>query len=85
MSYNIAVIGTGYVGLVSGACFASTGNKVICVDIDESKVEKMKRGAVMPEIIGSGRLPRRGVGDKPTRPACAFAKTRLCGIQCRRG
>ena len=43
---NIAVIGTGYVGLVSGTCFAETGNHVICVDIDADKVERMKNGEV---------------------------------------
>lgn len=43
---NIAVIGTGYVGLVSGTCFAETGNHVTCVDIDEAKVERMKGGEV---------------------------------------
>ncbi len=43
---KIAVIGTGYVGLVTGTCFAETGNQVICVDIDEKKVEKMKNGIV---------------------------------------
>lgn len=43
---NIAVIGTGYVGLVTGTCFAETGNQVICVDIDEKKVEKMRNGEV---------------------------------------
>jgi UDPglucose 6-dehydrogenase len=43
---NITVIGTGYVGLVTGTCFAETGNKVICVDIDESKVDKMRNGIV---------------------------------------
>jgi len=43
---NIAVVGTGYVGLVTGTCFAETGNNVICVDIDENKVEKMKSGIV---------------------------------------
>ena len=41
---NIAVIGTGYVGLVTGTCLAETGNNVICVDIDIQKVEKLKRG-----------------------------------------
>jgi len=41
---KIAVIGTGYVGLVSGTCFAETGNDVVCVDIDKAKVEKMRRG-----------------------------------------
>ena len=43
---NIAVIGTGYVGLVSGTCFAETGNNVICVDIDEKKVEMKRNGKV---------------------------------------
>ena len=41
---NIAVIGTGYVGLVTGTCFAETGNNVVCVDIDEKKVKKLKNG-----------------------------------------
>ncbi len=43
---KIAVIGTGYVGLVSGTCFAETGNDVICVDIDEKKINKLKNGQV---------------------------------------
>jgi UDPglucose 6-dehydrogenase len=43
---NIAVIGTGYVGLVTGTCFAETGNKVICVDINEEKVNAMKAGKI---------------------------------------
>tara|TARA_R110000850_G_scaffold12294_2_gene41526 strand:+ start:113 stop:1426 length:1314 start_codon:yes stop_codon:yes gene_type:complete len=43
---KISVIGTGYVGLVTGTCLAETGNEVICVDIDESKVEKMRNGIV---------------------------------------
>jgi UDPglucose 6-dehydrogenase len=43
---NIAVIGTGYVGLVTGTCFAETGNNVTCVDIDADKVEKMKNGVI---------------------------------------
>ena len=43
---KIAVIGSGYVGLVAGTCFAETGNNVICVDIDEEKVAKMKNGEV---------------------------------------
>jgi len=43
---KIAVIGTGYVGLVTGTCLAETGNDVICVDIDKSKVEKMRNGIV---------------------------------------
>jgi UDPglucose 6-dehydrogenase len=43
---KIAVVGTGYVGLVTGTCFAETGNQVICVDIDEKKVERMRNGEV---------------------------------------
>lgn len=43
---NITIIGTGYVGLVSGTCFAETGNNVTCVDIDETKVTKMQQGEV---------------------------------------
>lgn len=43
---NIAVVGTGYVGLVTGTCFAETGNHVTCVDIDEDKVKRMQRGEV---------------------------------------
>jgi UDPglucose 6-dehydrogenase len=43
---KLAVIGTGYVGLVTGTCFAETGNQVICVDIDEHKVSKLKSGQI---------------------------------------
>ncbi len=43
---KIAVIGTGYVGLVTGTCFAETGNEVTCIDIDKSKVEKLSSGQI---------------------------------------
>jgi UDPglucose 6-dehydrogenase len=43
---KIAVVGTGYVGLVTGTCFAETGNHVTCVDINEAKIEQMKSGVI---------------------------------------
>lgn len=43
---KIAVVGTGYVGLVTGTCFAETGNHVVCVDIDAKKVERMRNGEI---------------------------------------
>src|SRR5436190_17690255 len=43
---NIAVVGTGYVGLVTGTCFAETGNQVTCIDINREKVERMQRGEI---------------------------------------
>lgn len=43
---KIAVVGTGYVGLVTGTCFAETGNKVTCIDIDKGKVEKLSNGEI---------------------------------------
>lgn len=43
---NIAIVGTGYVGLVSGTCFADTGAVVTCVDVDEAKIERLKRGEI---------------------------------------
>lgn len=43
---NIAVVGTGYVGLVTGTCFAETGNNVVCVDIDANKVARLRKGEV---------------------------------------
>lgn len=43
---KIAVVGTGYVGLVTGTCFAETGNEVVCVDIDEKKVSRLRNGQI---------------------------------------
>ncbi|MCP4461648.1 MAG: UDP-glucose 6-dehydrogenase, partial [Planctomycetaceae bacterium] len=43
---DIAMIGTGYVGLVSGTCFAESGNQVTCVDIDQQKIDRLNQGEI---------------------------------------
>ena len=43
---RITIFGSGYVGLVTGACFANVGNQVVCVDIDESKIEALRKGQI---------------------------------------
>src|SRR5438128_1379744 len=43
---NICIVGTGYVGLVTGACFAEFGNQVICVDSDANKIDQLKAGQI---------------------------------------
>ena len=63
MPYNIAVIGTGYVGLVSGTCFAENGNQVICVDNDPRKLEKLNNGQIPIYEPGLHPLYERNVRD----------------------
>jgi hypothetical protein len=58
---KIAVVGTGYVGLVSGTCFAETGNSVTCVDIDQAKVEKLQSGKITIYEPGLENLFHRNV------------------------
>jgi UDPglucose 6-dehydrogenase len=60
---KIAVIGTGYVGLTTGACFAHIGHEVICADIDEDKVARLKRAEVPILEAGLDNLVREGLQD----------------------
>ena len=60
---NIAVVGTGYVGLVSGTCFAESGNEVICVDIDAARIEQLKAGGVPIYEPGLEELVRRNIKE----------------------
>jgi UDPglucose 6-dehydrogenase len=60
---KIAVVGTGYVGLVSGTCFAETGNDVVCVDIDQSKVDKLSNGQITIYEPGLETLFKRNLRE----------------------
>jgi UDPglucose 6-dehydrogenase len=67
---NIAVVGTGYVGLVSGTCFAESGNEVICVDIDRSRVETLTAGTIPIYEPGLEELVRRNMKEGRLRFTC---------------
>ena len=58
---KIAIVGSGYVGLVTGACFAQVGHQVICVDNDERKVEMLRSGEVPIYEPGLEQLVQRNV------------------------
>ena len=79
---KVAIIGTGYVGLTTGACFAHIGHDVVCADIDPVRIEKLKRGEIpiveagldtlVAEGIRSGRLTFV-LGAEPAAADCEFA------------
>ncbi len=64
---KIAVVGTGYVGLVTGTCFAETGNKVTCVDIDQSKVAKLSAGQITIYEPGLEKIILRNIKEERLR------------------
>jgi UDPglucose 6-dehydrogenase len=67
---NIAIIGTGYAGLVTGVCFAEPGVHVICVDVDEERIAKLQSGKVPIHELQLGEMldmTLRGVRNYETR------------------
>ena len=64
---KVAVVGTGYVGLVTGTCFAETGNKVVCIDIDQKKVDKLSSGQITIYEPGLEKLFLRNIKEERLR------------------
>jgi UDPglucose 6-dehydrogenase len=71
---KIAVVGTGYVGLVAGACFAENGNEVVCVDKDPAKVRMLQRGQIPIYEPGLEELVRRNKSEKRLTFTSALAR-----------
>ncbi len=61
---NLTMVGTGYVGLVTGACFADMGNKVVCLDVDENKIAKLRRGESPIYEPGLSEMLQRNIAEK---------------------
>ena len=58
---KLTVVGTGYVGLVTGACFAEMGNDVLCIDVDQRKIDMLRRGEIPIHEPGLKELIQRNV------------------------
>jgi UDPglucose 6-dehydrogenase len=70
---KIAVVGTGYVGLVTGTCFAETGNKVVCVDTNQTKVNKLNNGQITIFEPGIEKLFLRNIKEERLRFTTSLA------------
>jgi UDPglucose 6-dehydrogenase len=81
---KLCVVGTGYVGLVAGTCFAESGNDVICIDNVAAKIESLRRGEVPIYEPGLEELIRRNVAEGrltfSTDLADAVKRSRVCFI-----
>lgn len=71
---NISIIGSGYVGLVSGTCFAETGNSVTCVDIDKNKVRRLSAGEITIFEPGLEKIFLKNIKEKRLKFTCDLKK-----------
>jgi UDPglucose 6-dehydrogenase len=82
--YKICVIGSGYVGLVAGACFASSGNKVVNIDVDKSKIDALNNGKVPIFEPGLDKLIEKNIVEKrqffSTEISDSIAQANICFI-----
>ena len=81
---KITMVGTGYVGLVTGTCFAEMGNDVVCVDVDQAKIERLRQGVISIYELGLSELVasnvKKGSLSFSTDLKNALEKSQLCFI-----
>ena len=83
---RVSIIGTGYVGLVTGACLADVGNDVLCFDVDERKIEKLRRGEIpifepgLKEIVRANAASGRLAFTTDARASATFATLQMIAV-----